>query len=182
MDSERADQSRPWLAVGLELNEVLQQVDGTAFTSFADAARTHSGRWFFTGQGRSGLSAQMGAMRLMHLGREVHVLGDATSPSVRAGDALLVVSGSGTTPVSIGFASIAREQGALVFLVTASPESPLAALSDHVLVAPVTQSHQLMGTLFEQSALALLDAVASSIAEQEPQSRDGMAHRHTNMQ
>jgi len=124
----------------------------------------------------------MAAMRFMHLGREAHVLGEATAPSVRAGDRLLVVSGSGRTPVSLAFAEIARRESARVLLVTYTPDSPLGALADVTLVAPVRGSQQLMGTLFEQSALVLLDAVASHAAAADPAARAGMARRHTNMQ
>lgn len=182
MDPREAARSRPWLAVGRELTELLDRVDPAQFDAFADEATTSGARWFFTGQGRSGLVAQMAAMRFMHLGREAHVLGEATAPSVRHGDRLVVVSGSGSTPVSLGFARIAEAEGARVLLVTFSPESPLAELADAVLVAPVVESEQLMGNLFEQSALVLLDAVAIAVADSDPEARAAMASRHTNMQ
>jgi 6-phospho-3-hexuloisomerase len=168
--------------VGRELTELLERVDAAQFAAFAAEALADRGRWFFTGQGRSGLSAQMAAMRFMHLGRESHVLGEATAPSVRSGDRLVVVSGSGTTPVSVGFATIAKGEGARVLLVTHTPSSPLGDLADLTLVSPVGPSDQLMGTLFEQSALILLDAVARHVAEVDPAAMAAMAHRHTNMQ
>jgi len=182
MDPRTADQSRPWLAVGRELTELLDRVDPDQFASFAQEAEAADCRWFFTGQGRSGLSAQMAAMRFMHLGRESHVLGEATAPSVREGDRLVVVSGSGTTPVCVAYASIAKAEGARVLLVTYTPDSPLGGLADRTLVAPVEHSDQLMGNLFEQSALLLLDAVAMHVADVDPAARAGMADRHTNMQ
>jgi 6-phospho-3-hexuloisomerase len=181
MDPREADQPRPWLAVGRELTDLLERVDPAQFAAFAREAETTGTRWFFTGQGRSGLSAQMAAMRFMHLGRESHVLGEATAPSVRRDDRLVVVSGSGSTPVSIGFARTARSEGARVLLVTATPDSPLGELADVVLVAPVVSSEQLMGNLFEQSALVLLDAVAIHVAEHDPAAKAGMSVRHTNM-
>ena len=45
--------------------------------AFADPGQ----RWFFSGQGRSGLSAQMAAMRFMHIGRTVHFVGEVSAPS-----------------------------------------------------------------------------------------------------
>jgi len=174
MDPRTADQPRPWLAVGRELTELLDRVDPDQFDVFAREAEASDHRWFFTGQGRSGLSAQMAAMRFMHLGREAHVLGEATSPSVRRDDRLVVVSGSGRTPVSVSFARIAKEEGARVLLVTYSP--------DATLVAPAGESVQLMGNLFEQSALVLLDAVAMHVAALDPVATATMALRHTNMQ
>ncbi len=50
----------------------------------------------------------MAAMRFMHMGREAHVVGEATAPSIRAGDGLVIVSGSGETAVSVNFARIAK--------------------------------------------------------------------------
>jgi 6-phospho-3-hexuloisomerase len=182
MDPRTADESRPWLAVGRELTDLLDRVDPDQFAAFAQEAETADCRWFFTGQGRSGLAAQMAAMRFMHLGRQTHVLGEATAPSVRAGDRLVVVSGSGLTPVGVGYATIAKREGARVLLVTYSPNSPLAGIADRTLVAPVVHSDQLMGNLFEQSALLLLDAVAMHVAAADPAAQAGMAHRHTNMQ
>lgn len=182
MDASAADESRPWLAAGRELTDLLARVDEQQFAAFAHEAAAAEGRWFFTGQGRSGLAAQMAAMRFMHLGRDAHVLGEATAPSVRRGDRLVVVSGSGRTGVSLHFAGIARQEKAVVLAVTYAPDSPLAALADITLVSPVGDTQQLMGTLFEQSALLLLDAVALSVATADPPARAGMAYRHTNMQ
>lgn len=180
MDAQSTAESRPWLAVGAELTELLARVDGEQFAHFTDVA-AETRRWFFTGQGRSGLVAQMAAMRWMHLGRDAHVLGEATAPSVRSGDGLVVVSGSGVTPVSLSFANIAKAEGAVVLLVTYGVGSPLAEVADVTLVSPVADSEQLMGNLFEQSALLLLDAVAIEIGRREPQARAAMAWRHTNM-
>ena len=39
-------------------------------------------RLFIAGAGRSGLAMRAFAMRLMHLGKECHFLGDVTTPSV----------------------------------------------------------------------------------------------------
>lgn len=43
----------------------------------------------------------MAAMRLMHIGLDAHAVGEATAPSIAEGDALLVISGSGETPVTL---------------------------------------------------------------------------------
>ena len=40
---------------------------------------------------------KMAAMRLMHLGLTVHVVGETTAPAIRSNDLLLAASGSGTT-------------------------------------------------------------------------------------
>lgn len=121
-------------------------------------------------------------MRFMHLGRRSHVLGEATAPSVREGDGLVVVSGSGATPVSVGFARIARSEGARVVLLSARPDSALAELADVVFPIPAGGSRQLGGSLFEQASLLVLDAVVFALAQRMQDAPGRLAFLHTNMQ
>jgi len=112
----------------------------------------------------------------------VHFLGEVTAPSVRAGDGLLIISGSGQTPVSVGFAEIARSEGAQVILLTHKPESKLAGIADIVLPVPVQETAQFGGSLFEQCCLILLDSVILDLTARIPDAHSLMWHRHTNMQ
>ena len=72
MDQGSIAQSRAWLAVGREIAETLERVNAGAFERFVDVFRDESRRWFFLGQGRSGMVAEMAAMRFMHMGRSAH--------------------------------------------------------------------------------------------------------------
>jgi 6-phospho-3-hexuloisomerase len=182
MDSREIDRSRPWLAVGQEIEDLLGRVDGDAFARLVDAFNDPAQRWFFSGQGRSGLVAQMAAMRFMHLGRQVHFVGEVSAPSIRSGDALLVISGSGETPVSVGFARIAKAEGAKVATLTHKPKATLTGLADVVLHVPVGETRQFGGSLFEQACLLLLDGVVLSLASDMPDAHKVMLHRHTNLQ
>jgi 6-phospho-3-hexuloisomerase len=182
MDQLETPRSRPWLAVGQEIADLLARIDPQAFQRVVEAFEPQGRRWFFSGQGRSGLSAQMAAMRFMHIGHEVHFLGEVTAPSVRAGDGLLIISGSGQTPVSVGFAEIARSEGAQVILLTQKPESKLAGIADIVLPVPVQETAQFGGSLFEQCCLILLDSVILDLTARIPDAHSLMWHRHTNMQ
>jgi 6-phospho-3-hexuloisomerase len=182
MDQLETTRSRPWLAVGQEIIELLGRVDAAAFQRVVEVFEPRGRRWFFSGQGRSGLAAQMAAMRFMHIGHEVHYLGEVTAPSVRSGDGLLIVSGSGQTPVSVSFAEIAKAEGADVVALTHKPQSRLAGIADVVLPVPVEQTAQFGGSLFEQTCLILLDAVILRLAAGKPDAHATMWHRHTNMQ
>lgn len=182
MDSRQTAQSRPWLAVGQEIAELLARIDADAFAQVVAAFGDPGQRWFFSGQGRSGLVAQMAAMRFMHIGRNVHFVSEVSAPSIRQGDALLVISGSGETPVSVGFARIAKAEGAKVVTLTHKPKATLAATADIVLPVPVETTEQFGGSLFEQSCLLLLDGVILSLARALPDSHKIMLHRHTNLQ
>ena len=108
MDTGQVDQSRPWMAVGQEITDILQRIDPVSFFAGRRGFRDATRRWFFSGQGRSGLAAQMAAMRFMHMGRHAHFVGEVTAPSIRKGDGLLIVSGSGETAVSVNFGRIAK--------------------------------------------------------------------------
>jgi 6-phospho-3-hexuloisomerase len=171
----------PWLTVGGEVAALLADLDSAAFDAAVAALRPNGRRWFSTGQGRSGLVAQMAAMRLMHLGRDVHVLGEATAPSIGSADGLLVISGSGHTPVSLHFARQTKELGGQVLAVTANLTSPLGASADIVLQVPRTKSSQFGGSLFEQGALLVLDAVVLALAAEQQDAYRTMQARHTNL-
>ena len=182
MDQGPIAQSGAWLAVGREIAETLERVDARAFERFVDAFRDERRRWFFSGQGRSGLVAEMAAMRFMHMGRTAHFVGEATAPSIRAGDGLCIVSGSGKTPVSVHFARIAKQEGAQIALITREPDSTLAELADCVLHAPIETTRQFGGSLFEQTSLILLDAIVLELMQAMPDAHKTMLTRHTNLQ
>jgi 6-phospho-3-hexuloisomerase len=182
MDKRPTAQSGAWLAVGRELAEALERVDARSFDRFVDVLRNGRRRWFFSGQGRSGLVAKMAAMRFMHLGRAAHFVGEATAPPIQAGDGLLLVSGSGETPVSVHFARTAKAQGAQIALITREPNSALAKLADCVLQAPIQSTRQFGGSLFEQTSLILLDAIVLEAMGAIPDAHRAMLSRHTNLQ
>lgn len=168
--------------VGGEVDRALAGVDPASFDGLVAQLGIPRRAWFCTGQGRSGLVAQMAAMRLMHLGHGAHVVGEATAPAITGEDALLIVSASGATPLSVHFAETARAALATVVLVTAAESSPLHRVSDATLEIPALASTQFGGSLFEQSALLLLDAVALALGADEPRVRRAMHRRHANLQ
>ena len=182
MDQGSIAQSRAWLAVGREIAETLERVNAGAFERFVDVFRDERPRWFFSGQGRSGLVAEMAAMRFMHMGRPAHFVGEATAPSIRTGDGLCLVSGSGNTAVTVHFARIAKDEGAEIALVTREPDSALAKLAGSVLHVPIEATRQFGGSLFEQTSLVLLDAIVLELMQTVPDPHRLMLSRHTNLQ
>ena len=124
-------------------------------------------RVFVHGAGRSGLALRMTAMRLMHLGLTVHVVGEVTSPAIGEGDVLLTASGSGTTSGIVSAAKAAVEAGARVAAVTTASSSPLADAASAVVVVPAAEkldrsgsaSAQYAGGLFEQVVVLIGDAL-----------------------
>ncbi len=181
-------------SINLLLREVTSLLERTARDSAALEALVDliegAPRVFVHGAGRSGLALRMTAMRLMHLGLDVHVVGDATAPAIRAGEVLLTASGSGTTPGVIRAAEQAVRAGAAVAAITADPSSPLAGLSSSVAVLRAatktdhsgTTSAQYSGSLFEQGVVLLGDALFHSLWARSGRSAEELWPRHANLE
>lgn len=149
-----------------------------------------AGRVFFAGAGRSGLVLRMAAMRLMHLGMDVHVAGDTTTPAISSGDLLLVASGSGTTSGVVKSAETAAKAGARIAAFTTNPDSPLAALADALVVIPAAQktdhgssvSRQYAGSLFEQVLFLATEAIFQSLWDNTDEPAEQLWLRHANLE
>jgi 6-phospho-3-hexuloisomerase len=153
-------------------------------------------RVLVVGAGRSSLVGRAFAMRLMHLGLNVYVLGETINPSVADGDIALVISGSGSTALPVTVAELAKKLGVRVLAVTSNPESPLGKLADLTVVVPGRSiaaredeyhSRQLlgehesltpMGTLFENSSMVFLDSLIAELMDRLGVSEDEMKRRH----
>ena len=71
------------------------------------------------------------AVRLMHLGKTVYVVGETSTPSITGADLLILGSGSGRTAGLLTMADQARHLGVKILLFTTDAASPLAELADH---------------------------------------------------
>lgn len=148
------------------------------------------GRVFIAGAGRSGLVLRMAAMRLMHLGMDVHVAGDTTTPAISSGDLLLVASGSGTTSGVVKSAETAAKTGARIAAFTTNPDSPLARLADALVIIPAAQktdhgssvSRQYSGSLFEQVLFLATEAIFQSLWDNTDEPAEQLWLRHANLE
>jgi 6-phospho-3-hexuloisomerase len=142
-------------------------------------------RVYVTGMGRSGLMARAFAMRLMHLGITVHVVGDTTTPSIEEGDLLLCCTRYGRSGSLLHYIQKAHAVRASAVVVTMDPDSPMVAGADHALLVPVAEEseiHQPLGTLFEQLLLLTLDALVIVLMRKMGFTEREMARRHTNLE
>jgi 6-phospho-3-hexuloisomerase len=171
-----------WLTVLDEVSGVLSAVSRDHMSEAAQLLEDRQRRWFCCGQGRSGLVAQMAAMRLMHVGFATHVVGEAMVPAVVLGDGLIAISATGETPTTIHFARLARDLGAQILAVTSRADSTLASVAETRIELPTSGTEQSGGTLFEQSALLVLDALVLDITAGDPRSYALMQTRHANLQ
>lgn len=174
-----------------ELSRTLAGLDETAMGRILDAIK--KGRRIFTaGAGRSGLMMRSFAMRLMHLGLDVSVVGETVTPAIGEHDLLLIGSGSGATASLLGHAKRAREIGAEICLITVRKHSPMASMADIILEIPATspkkgsetgnESVQPMSTLFEQSLLLTLDALILEIMDRSGRDSADMFTLHANLE
>lgn len=79
------------------------QIEEVAFSLY------QAKRIFVIGEGRSGLMGKSFAMRLMHLGATVYVVGETITPSIATGDVLVAVSGSGKTQQVVSVAKKSKK-------------------------------------------------------------------------
>lgn len=187
------------LSVTSALDSITAELASTASalsTTQADAldgaavALRRAGRVFTFGAGRSGLALNMTAMRLMHLGLSVHVVGETTAPAIEAGDVLLVASGSGTTEGIVNAVRTAADVGASTVALTTDASSILAELAQVTVVVPAAKkldrdspiSVQYAGSLFEQSVVLIGDALFHALWKSSGQSADDMWPRHSNLE
>jgi 6-phospho-3-hexuloisomerase len=169
--------------------EQLRNADPLPLARLADLV-AEAPRVFVVGAGRSGLALRMTAMRLMHLGVDVHVVGEVTTPAIRADDVLLTASGSGTTGGIVRAAETAVAAGAHVVAITTAADSPLARLSAEVVLVPAAgkldrsgaASAQYAGSLFEQIVVLVGDALFHALWQRSGESADELWPRHANLE
>lgn len=178
--------------VSLILGELAHTASGIDFgqvSGLADRIMA-ADRVFLAGAGRSGLVLRMAAMRLMHLGKTVHVAGDTTTPAITAGDLLVVASGSGTTAGVVKGAQTALSAGAEVAAITTNSRSPLAGIASAVVVIPAAQktdhgsdvSGQYSGSLFEQSLFLVTETVFHTLWGTTNEPAEQLWLRHANLE
>ena len=146
---------------------------------------------FVAGAGRALFQLRCFAKRLSQIGISVHVIGDTTAAPIVPGDLLIIASCSGKTMIPLAIAAKAKEIGARLWAITASPESPVTKHCDRVLLIPCcgyrqdnakSPSVQPMNNLFEQALHIVLDTVSWRIQEAKGVSGDDLCSRHANIE
>ncbi len=152
---------------------------------------------FIIGLGRSGLVARAFAMRLMHLGISVYVVGETITPAINEDDILLAISGSGETSFIISTATTSKSRHAKIIAVTSYDDSTLGKMSDliiHVkgrtkidsekdyIKRQINGRHQPLaplGTMFEITTLVFLEGVIAELMHKMGKTEDDLKARHT---
>jgi len=182
------------------LHNVLPSLDKSSVEKMVEIlinARRNHRKIMVVGAGRSGLVAKSFAMRLMHLGFQVYVLGETITPSVDKDDILIAVSGSGSTQIVVSTAVAAKKKGAKIISITSHPDSPLGKISDHYVVVPgrtkvskeadyfarqvlgIYEPLAPLGTLFEDSAMIFFDGLIAALMRRLNIDEEQMMKRHS---
>ena len=152
------------------------------------------------GVGRSGLVGRAFAMRLMHLGFSVFVMGETITPAIGKGDLVIAISGSGKTKLAITAAEISEEVGAKVVAITSFPENQLGRMAHHVVkvrgrteiakerdyftrqIAGIHEPLAPLGTIFEDACAIFLDSLIPELMHRLGISEKQLKRRHATIE
>jgi 6-phospho-3-hexuloisomerase len=146
-----------------------------------------AGRTFIGGAGRSLLVSRFFAMRLVHAGYNVNMIGEVVTPAIKAGDLLILVSGSGGTETLLPFVKKAKSVGAKLVVISMKKSSPMADVADLVIQVGQDESFPLtkgmpMGSQFELSTLIFLEGAISELIHAKGLTEEGMRAIHANLE
>ncbi len=164
------------------LDGALRNFNGKKSTSFVKRLLSAK-RIFIYGSGRSGLVGRAFAIRLLHLGLIVYVIGESITPSIRKGDVVVVISRTGETYPVLVTAQIARNMGIEIICIVENEKSSIAKLSDLIIALPLKSDSERskyapLGTLFEIAAQIYLDGIIAELMARLNQTENDMRERH----
>ncbi len=145
---------------------------------------------FILGAGRSGFVARAFAMRLMHMGFRVYVVGETVTPRIQENDLLVAISGSGETTSVVDLARKAKKHvGCQIAAITSRRSSKLARLADIKIILksrdkkaqPKGKDKDIapLGTMFEISALIFLDGLVAELMKIKNLSEEDLRKKHS---
>jgi 6-phospho-3-hexuloisomerase len=190
--AEGKDDSLAGLAIRAlgDLSAVFERLTPGAEDAFVDAI-VAAKRIAIYGAGREGLQMDGFAMRLAHMGRDVHLVGDMTTPPIGRGDLLIVSSGPGASNIGDALIRVARDAGAKIAVVTAQPKGRTPASADVLFHIPAqTMANDQggglsvlpMGSLFETAQMILFEIVILKLRDRLGETAETMRARHTNLE
>lgn len=185
-----SDASAKFRTALAELDSCLSMIPDQAIRSLAEII-ANVGRVCLYGCGREGLMMRALCMRLHHLGLDVAMVGDMTTPPVGPGDLLLVSCGPGRLASVDALMGEARKAGAMTACFTAEPEGETAAGADIIFLIPAQtmardreapSSILPMGSLFEGAQFLLFELLVMELQDLLGETPESMRSRHTNLE
>ncbi|MDC7236145.1 MAG: sugar isomerase [Sphaerochaetaceae bacterium] len=176
--------------VDIVINEnktVLDQIDISEINTLIDEINKANTIQLYA-MGRMALSMRGFAMRLKHMGFDVYVVYDTTTPCIGEGDLLLDLCG--VTNVEMNIIKCAKEANARIGIVGPHPENEQGQMADFSVTIPgqifgygtEVKSIQPMATLLEQAMFLFTDIIVQMIIKQNNIDIEAMHKRHTNLE
>lgn len=141
--------------------------------------------------GREKLQIMGFCMRLYHMGFDVAMVGDMTTPPVGQDDLFIAVCGPGYVSTTSALMGVAKDAGARALVVTAQPDGKTIKLADTVLHLPAqTMANDQgakasvlpMGSLFEGALFILFEVMVLKLMTLKAITYSDMRTRHTNLE
>ena len=179
------------LANQIELNaKALKSEDIINIVDLILQINNNNNRTFVYGAGRSGFVGRCFAQRLMHLGINSCFVSDAVTHQYTNRDLLILVSGSGETTSTVAIAKKAKEIGGKIVSLNNNPRSTIARLSDHIIeikgkskdIALTQETLSPYTSLFDISALAVLDSIGGILMEKLGVTEHNIDARHATIE
>lgn len=175
-----------------ELMNNLQYEDDSQLNQLVEAI-LKSKHIFTAGAGRSGVAMRGFTNRMMHLGLDVSLVGEISSPHSHEGDLLIIGSGSGETDSLVAMSKKAKQNGVKIALITMDPKSSIGQLADIIILLPGVSpklqnsgmnitSIQPMGSAFEQLSFLTYDGVILELMDRMGEISDTMFPRHADFE
>lgn len=170
-----------------EVSDVCKKVDAAEAEKLASEIDSAE-NIFIHGNGRSGLAGKMIAMRLMHSGYNVYVVSETTTPAFRAGDLLIILSGSGKGHSVEHMLRKVRSIGGRAALVTAADDAQIRQQFNAVLYLNASTKHneittiQPLGSQFDQAVHLILDGLIVYLNQLHQKGNDALKAKHFNLE
>lgn len=151
----------------------------------------NAGKIALHGLGREGLMMKALAMRLFHMGLDVHVVGEMTVPFIGDGDLLIVSAGPGHFETVLALVNQAKKAGAQTMCITAEPLGVVPKAADHVIhLAAQTMANDQsdtgsilpMGSLYEAVMFMFFEVLVLYLRDMRGVNPTAMRAFHTNME
>ena len=174
-----------------ELASVFKKIDEHKIDEAIDIISQSKKIVVFAG-GREKLQIMGFAMRLFHMGLNISVEGDMTTPPVRKGDLLIVSVGTGYISTALALMEVAKNAGASILMITAQPSGKCSQYADFILQLPAQtmaddqgekkSSVLPMGSLFEGALFILFEVMVLKLIDKLNINSDFMRSNHTNLE
>jgi 6-phospho-3-hexuloisomerase len=174
-----------------ELETVFAKLDDASVDSALDMI-AEAKKIVVFGGGREKLQIMGFAMRLFHMGLDIAVEGDMTTPPVGKGDLFIVTVGPGEISTALALLGVAKAAGAKILVITAQPQGRAAQYADFTLFLPAQTmaddqgaaktSTLPMGSLYEGALFILFEVMILKLIEKLKVTPEVMRANHTNLE